>query len=114
MKEKATALGKHTQELAARRAEQKEMLQLSYLGDAAKSMCKKPTTSKARKRYEVSSSNQNLQSLFDQIVAEIEERKAFLQKLESLGQAEEHRSKIMKEIKDRKDELTLLNNMLSE
>lgn len=33
-------------------------LQFSYLGDLAKSMPKKPTTSKARKRFEVSSSNQ--------------------------------------------------------
>ena len=104
--------------------------------------------------------------MFEQIVREIEERKAFLQKvslsvcqhsfvyiivyiiiynfvgakcvytsschalippvatfgtlrihfmqMEALGQAEPHRVKIMKEIKDRKDELTLLNTMLSD
>ena len=40
-------------------------------------------------------------------------RMRFMQ-LEALGQAEQHRVKIMKEIKDRKDELTLLNTMLSD
>lgn len=53
------------------------------------------------------------QELFDEIVAEIDERVEFLRRMQELGQAKKHEATIKGEIADRTKQLEKLNAILS-